>query len=245
MRLRLRLDVDLVLHREAGFAQRAYREMLREHSGGFFVELGIAEGGSSALALLDAASRRFLAYELEANRLAALDEFVDSRGLGDVFTAHYGVDQGDRETLSRLVSGDVGDDRIDVVFDDASHILGPTRTSFEVLFPRLRPGGLFVIEDWCLDVRFHAEMVAVFKAMSPEERIAAFQEQAVTGREVKAERPLMDLAIELLLVQGGYPDVVSGVRFSEHGVVVERGPRPLDDEFRVADFVHDTPGYLN
>ncbi len=24
----------------------------------------------------------------------------------------------------------------------------PTRTSFEVLFPRLRPGGLFVIEDW-------------------------------------------------------------------------------------------------
>ena len=31
---------------------------------------------------------------------------------------------------------------------DASHWLEETRTSFEILFPRLRPGGVYVIEDW-------------------------------------------------------------------------------------------------
>jgi hypothetical protein len=34
------------------------------------------------------------------------------------------------------------------VIDDASHIYEPTRASFETLFPYLRPGGLYIIEDW-------------------------------------------------------------------------------------------------
>ncbi len=37
---------------------------------------------------------------------------------------------------------------IDVVIDDASHLYEPTRASFETLFPLLRPGGLYLIEDW-------------------------------------------------------------------------------------------------
>ena len=33
---------------------------------------------------------------------------------------------------------------LDLVIDDASHLYVPTRTSFEALFPRLRPGGLYI-----------------------------------------------------------------------------------------------------
>lgn len=228
---------------------RAYVEQCREHAGGVLVELGIAEGGSAALGLLEARPRRFLAYELEENRLAALDEFVAERGFEDVFTGRYGVDQGDRERLARLVDEDLAGEQIDIVFDDASHILGPTRTSFEVLFPRLRPGGTFFIEDWCLDVRFQAAMVDHLRSLSPEERAEVFR----AGAEQKAaepapevpERPLMDLAIELLLVHAAYADVIASVRFTEHGMHVERGPRPLDDSFRVADLLHDKPGYLS
>jgi hypothetical protein len=32
--------------------------------------------------------------------------------------------------------------------DDASHVLAPTIAIFEMLLPKLRPGGLFTIEDW-------------------------------------------------------------------------------------------------
>ena len=35
-----------------------------------------------------------------------------------------------------------------MVVDDASHLYEPTKKSFETLFPLLRPGGLYIIEDW-------------------------------------------------------------------------------------------------
>lgn len=35
-----------------------------------------------------------------------------------------------------------------MVIDDASHTYELTRKSFEILFPLLKPGGLYIIEDW-------------------------------------------------------------------------------------------------
>jgi hypothetical protein len=34
------------------------------------------------------------------------------------------------------------------VIDDASHLYGPTKASLNVFLPLLRPGGLYLIEDW-------------------------------------------------------------------------------------------------
>ncbi|MFP3608175.1 class I SAM-dependent methyltransferase, partial [Paraburkholderia sp. SIMBA_053] len=35
-----------------------------------------------------------------------------------------------------------------LVVDDASHFYEQTKTSFKTLFPLVRPGGLYIIEDW-------------------------------------------------------------------------------------------------
>ena len=37
---------------------------------------------------------------------------------------------------------------LDLVIDDASHLYRLSRRAFELLFPRLRPGGLCALEDW-------------------------------------------------------------------------------------------------
>ena len=37
---------------------------------------------------------------------------------------------------------------VDIVIDDCSHIGSYTLDSFRILFPRLKPGGYYVIEDW-------------------------------------------------------------------------------------------------
>jgi hypothetical protein len=39
-------------------------------------------------------------------------------------------------------------DNWDLVIDDAAHVYGQTKRSFECLFPTLAPGGLYIIEDW-------------------------------------------------------------------------------------------------
>lgn len=43
---------------------------------------------------------------------------------------------------------EVGSDGWDVVIDDASHVGEYTRTTFWTLFPYLRRGGIYIIEDW-------------------------------------------------------------------------------------------------
>jgi hypothetical protein len=37
---------------------------------------------------------------------------------------------------------------LDLVVDDASHTYEQTKASFEILFPLLQPGGIYLIEDW-------------------------------------------------------------------------------------------------
>lgn len=39
-------------------------------------------------------------------------------------------------------------DVLDIVIDDCSHLAGPTRLAFDTLFPYVRPGGFYVVEDW-------------------------------------------------------------------------------------------------
>ncbi|MET7338327.1 class I SAM-dependent methyltransferase [Nonomuraea sp. NPDC005650] len=53
-------------------------------------------------------------------------------------------DQSDSAFLDRLGSGLGG---LDIVIDDGSHVNGHVLTSFAALFPHVRPGGWYVIED--------------------------------------------------------------------------------------------------
>jgi 8-demethyl-8-alpha-L-rhamnosyltetracenomycin-C 2'-O-methyltransferase len=54
------------------------------------------------------------------------------------------ADQSDRESLSQAVAQCPP---LDLVVDDGSHIGADVITAFEVLFPLLRPGGTYAIED--------------------------------------------------------------------------------------------------
>src|SRR4051812_40573460 len=66
-----------------------YRSMCERFAGGNIVELGIAEGGSTALIALVAQPRHLVALDLEPAPLAALDEFIKRRGFSDTVHPHY------------------------------------------------------------------------------------------------------------------------------------------------------------
>jgi hypothetical protein len=59
----------------------------------------------------------------------------------------WGTNQSDRKRLREIVAEELGGS-IDLVIDDASHRYEETKASFETLFPLVRPGGLYIIEDW-------------------------------------------------------------------------------------------------
>jgi SAM-dependent methyltransferase len=56
-------------------------------------------------------------------------------------------EQSDRGLLTNLAN-EFAPDGIDIVIDDASHVGYLSLKTFEILFGRLKPGGLYVVEDW-------------------------------------------------------------------------------------------------
>lgn len=113
------------------------------------VELGIFAGGSTAMLELIFQPETLVAVEKHPDRLPALDQFVADRGAQDRIHTHFAVDQADRPTVLGLLENALGaEPELDLVLDDASHELDLTRESFNMLFPLIRPGGAYVIEDW-------------------------------------------------------------------------------------------------
>jgi predicted O-methyltransferase YrrM len=117
------------------------------------VELGIREGGSTALLVLASGADVVVALDLEPHEPPALAHFSERGLAAERLVTRYGVDQGDRELVRSTVADALGGAPIDLVIDDASHQYGPSRASFETLFPLMRPGGLYIVEDWAADLQ--------------------------------------------------------------------------------------------
>lgn len=112
------------------------------------LELGIWDGGSVAFWTDLLAPRLYLAVDKDTRGDSAyFRRYVEENRLEAVIDCRWGVDQGDHETLWSLLA-DHDLPLVDLVIDDASHSYGPTLASFSCLFPRVRPGGYYIIEDW-------------------------------------------------------------------------------------------------
>jgi cephalosporin hydroxylase len=100
------------------------------------LEIGTDTGGSALL-------WREL---LKPGKVVTVDLSAEPLTLPGIRT-YRGVDQADTAALRAIVESEF-DGALDLVLDDASHVYEPTRASFDCLFPLLRPGGLYLIEDW-------------------------------------------------------------------------------------------------
>ena len=108
------------------------------HSNVKLLELGIRDGGSLYM------WRDFFHH----GRIAGLDiEAVTLDDPSGRITTYTGEQQ-DKTLLSRIAD-DTAPEGFDVIVDDCSHIAALSRVSFDHLFyNHLRPGGIYVIEDW-------------------------------------------------------------------------------------------------
>ena len=120
----------------------------------------------------------------------------------------YGeVDQADRPRLAEIADEVFNGAELDLVVDDCSHLYEPTRASFNELFPRLREGGAYVIEDWRWD---HVLVGSASEEFLPD------------------QVPLTTLLFEIVLALPSVAGLISEVSIEEELAVVRRGPTRVD-----------------
>lgn len=123
---------------------RVYEDLACAFSPRSILELGIFQGGSYVFLDKLFKPRRMSAVEISPEPVAPLLDYL-SRTKNRF--AHFATSQCDRDALRQIVLGELADE-LDLVVDDASHTYEETKASFEYLFPLLRPGGIYAIEDW-------------------------------------------------------------------------------------------------
>jgi predicted O-methyltransferase YrrM len=115
---------------------------------GNVMELGIWDGGSTALWFEVLQPQKLVALDFDSRGDSEYFRwYLGSRGLQERLKTYWATDQGDVDRLREIVETEFSGS-LDLVIDDASHLYGPTKASFETLFPLLRRGGLYIIEDW-------------------------------------------------------------------------------------------------
>ena len=193
------------------------------------VDIGIFKGGSAVLFNELFRPRKLLALDISSKRVPALDDYIKAHSASETLRPFYECDQGDGARLRELVCTEFGSVPLDLVVDDASHSYGPTRSSFNALFPYLRPGGFYVIEDWGWA---HWQG---WPHLPPD-----YQEK---GALFPQEAALTNLIFELIMAAASSPGVIAKVSVTFNMAVVEKGPDAVEAaSFDLGDY-HVSRGF--
>ncbi|MGA0608309.1 class I SAM-dependent methyltransferase [Phenylobacterium sp. VNQ135] len=187
---------------------------------GNLLELGIMKGGSCAFLEALLQPQNHLAIDIHGfagDGLAELTAHVAATGRR--FRADYATSQSDIPRILDLwqeVSGTRGE--FDLVIDDASHDYELSLRSFDGLFPLIKPGGIYVLEDWGW---------AHWNGPWQDSRNRDFHRPA-----------LSNLLIHACLSVTGGSGFVESVKVTPNAAFIVRGPNP-STSFSVVD------SYLN
>jgi hypothetical protein len=179
------------------------------------VEVGVYQGGGAAMLWQLCRPETLVGIELAREPAPALVAYK-AREQADGMHLHWATNQADVPTILELVQHDLGDRPLDLVVDDASHVYALTRITFETLFPRVRPGGTYVIEDWGW----------------AHWRGAPWQ---VDGGPFGDEPALSNLIFEIVMATASTPELVAAVEVRHHHAVITRGPAPVGPPVSLTD----------
>jgi predicted O-methyltransferase YrrM len=218
---------------------KAFIDLVKAFPSSRILELGIKAGGSTALLAQLGHPSRLVAIDITPTAATGLEAFLDVQELRDTVHPYYGVDQSDQQRLTSIVSHEFGDAAIDLVIDDASHLLAPTRASFSVLFPRLRSEGLFVIEDWSWEHAIADKLVSTLSSDLPSGHLEVhqllhlFETLGVSPEMLAPLRSgelLSDLLAELIVGKADGDVTIGDITIRPFATEVRRGPNTAGED---------------
>jgi|SRR5215213_6682272 len=186
------------------------------------VELGIWDGGSLVLWNEYFRPKKYVALDY-SNRGDSeyFKLYKKTRKLEGSIQTYWGVDQANSKRVQEIMRQEF-DEPIDLIIDDASHQYLGTKASFETLFPLLRPGGLYIIEDWAWGCWRDPNA-----AYDPKFVVAGHPKHFLSSIYSK-KTPLSKLVIEILMVTGS-TWLIEEITVCQGFVAVQRSWHQLQD----------------
>ncbi len=170
------------------------------------LELGLWEGGSAAFWFECLKPQKLVGVDIAVrDNSAYFNQYLEQNHLKERLKLYWGVSQDDEVKLRELIEHEFNNS-LDLVIDDASHLYQFSKASFEILFPLLRPGGLYIIEDWAWG------------------HWSQFQ---LPGPEWSREAELTNLVFELIQAVGTSRELFRQMTIFPGFVVIERGDAVL------------------
>ncbi|WP_421862308.1 class I SAM-dependent methyltransferase [Parvibaculum sp.] len=209
----LKEDHGLVLGKTREMVD-TYMDLLAGFPAQHIFELGIFRGGSTAFFNELLRPAKLVAIDFMKKPKRGFRDYMNTGANAGSIRPYFGVDQADTQRLQEICDEELGDVPLDLVIDDASHMLEETRTSFNFLFPKLRPGGLYIIEDWGW-------------AHVPD-ATGAFEKM------VGERAPLSNLIIEIMLASTRKPLLFPEIRVFSTSVIIRRGECDIDPDFDIS-----------
>lgn len=183
-----------------------YKNLLRSEKIERVLELGVFHGGMTFLLPSLDPNLRYLGVDW-LPELPAVSAILARRpDIGDRVRIVFGTSQDD-PALPALATEHFGGEPLDLILDDASHMYGYTRRAFTQLFPLLRPGGLYIVEDWGW---------AHWRGFVPP--------PSWTG-----EPSMSNLLFEIAMATASDHSIIERVEVHNSMFIVRRGPKPLPE----------------
>jgi SAM-dependent methyltransferase len=181
------------------------------------IEFGIFKGGSIAFYEELFSPKRLVGVDIKPDRVAALDRYLERRCATDRVRLYYGTDQGDAEALEVIARENFSTEPVDLVVDDGSHRYGPSKTALNRFLPLVRPGGVYLIEDWGW---------AHWRRHRPD-----------SGQYDNQENPLTKLVFEVVMLAASHGELIREVIIDPSRAFIVRGWKSMDTyrAFDIAD----------
>jgi hypothetical protein len=191
------------------------------------LELGLWDGGSTAFWFELLKPDKYVGVDRsEREDSAYFRAYTASKGIANRVKTYWGTDQSDAGKLRSIATTEFGGN-LNLVIDDASHQYDATKRSFEIIFPHLESGGLYIIEDWAW-------------SHWPE-----FQGKSHPWAD---NLPLTNLVFELIEASGSWssgpaPKLIESVSVFQGFVAVERGGLRIADTngFQLQQYISRKP----
>jgi SAM-dependent methyltransferase len=192
-----------------------YQSILQKESVKSVLEVSVFQGGMAFLLPSMKLDLRYMGVDL-VDELPAVTGILARRpDIGGRVRIQYGMSQDD-PGLPAIAKAHFGGGPLDMIIDDASHMYGLSRRTFEQLFPLLRPGGCYIVEDWAW---------------------AHWRNWTPPASWLK-EPSLSNLLFKISIATASDPDLIASVETYRSMFVVRRGSQTLAPDWKLNHSLH-------